>query len=128
MFLPILINDFYIDGNTENVITLTEGAWYDISVTVNVENRTTKYAIYDLAGELITEGEGKIAENCDPYAKGINVLLGRYNSIAAIDEVKVQVATEGDYANKPSIAMTGVDMKKRTYLIFFDSAREGYRR
>ena len=114
------INDFYIDGNTENVITLTEGAWYDISVTVNVENRTTKYAIYDLAGELITEGEGKIAENCDPYAKGINVLLGRYNSIAAIDEVKVQVATEGDYANKPSIAMTGVDMKKRTYLIFFE--------
>ena len=114
------INDFYIDGNTENVITLTEGAWYDISVTVNVENRTTKYSIYDLAGELITEGEGKIAENCDPFAKGINVLLGRYNSIAAIDEVKVQVATEGDYANKPSIAMTGVDMAKRTYLIFFE--------
>ena len=114
------ITDFYIDGDTENKITLEEGAWYDISVTVNVEARTTKYSIYTLAGDLVTEGEGTIAENCDPYAKGINVLLGRYNAIAAIDEVKVQVETEGDYANAPSVAMTGVDMEQRSYLIFFE--------
>ena len=114
------ITDFYIDGDTEKKITLEEGAWYDISVTVNVEARTTKYSIYTLAGDLVTEGEGTIAENCDPYAKGINVLLGRYNAIAAIDEVKVQVETEGDYANAPSVAMTGVDMEQRSYLIFFE--------
>ncbi|MBQ9230104.1 MAG: hypothetical protein IJ190_02875 [Prevotella sp.] len=114
------INDFYINGDTENVITLEEGAWYDITVTVNAEARTLTYSIYTLAGDLVKEGEDTIAENCDPYAKGINVLLGRYNAIADIDEVKVQVETEGDYANAPSIAMTGVDMAKRTYLIFFE--------
>ena len=113
-------NTFFIDGDTENRIELDQDKWYDISVTVNVEARTTKYSIYTLDGELIKEGEGTIAENCDPFAKGINVLLGRYYSIADIDEVKVQVETEGDFANAPSIAMTGVDMAKRTYLIFFE--------
>jgi hypothetical protein len=113
-------NVFFIDGDTENRVELDEDKWYDITLTVDVEARTTKYEIATLDGEVLKEGEGKIAANCDPYAKGINVLLGRYYSIADIDEVKVQVATEGDYANKPSIAMTGVDMKKRTYLIFFE--------
>ena len=114
------ILDFYIDGDTENIITLEEGAWYDITVTVNTEARTTKYSIYTLAGDLVKEGEGTIAENCDPFAKGINVLLGRYSSIADIDEVKVQVETEGDYANAPSVALTGVNMEERSYLIFFE--------
>ena len=113
-------NTFYIDGDTENRVELEEDKWYDITVTINTETRTTKYTIATLDGEILKEGEGTIAENCDPYAKGINVLLGRYYSIADIDEVKVQVATDGDYANAPSIAMTGVDMNKRSYLIFFE--------
>jgi hypothetical protein len=112
--------DFYIDGNTEDVITLTEDMWYDIIVTVNTETRTTKYSISELGGEVIKEGEGKIADNCDPFAKGINVLLGRYNSIADIDEVKVQTDVEGDYANAPTISLTEIDMAKRSFDIYFE--------
>ena len=113
-------NVFFIDGDTENRVELDEDKWYDITLTVDVEARTTKYEIATLDGEVLKEGEGKIAANCDPYAKGINVLLGRYYSIADIDEVKVQVETEGDYANVPSIALTGVNMSERSYLIFFE--------
>jgi len=112
--------DFYINGDTEDVITLEEGMWYDISVTVNVEERTTAYSIYTLEGDLVKEGTGTLAENADPYVKGINVLLGRYMSVADIDEVKVQVPVEGDYANTPSISLTAVDQAKRSYDIYFE--------
>lgn len=112
--------DFYIDGNTENVITLKEDMWYDISVTINTEARTTKYTIAELGGDIVKEGEGKIADNCDPFAKGINVLLGRYNSIADIDEVKVQTEVAGDFANTPTISLTEINMSKRSFDIYFE--------
>ena len=112
--------DFFINGDTENRITLEEGMWYDITVNVNAETRDIAYSIYTLTGELVKEGTGKIADVCRPYAKGINVLLGRYNSIAEIDEVKVQVPVEGDYANKPTISLTEVDQTKRSYDIYFE--------
>ncbi len=112
--------DFYINGNTEDVITLEQGQWYDITVTVNTEARTISYSIYTLDGTEVKTGEDTISEIADPYAKGINVLLGRYQSIADIDEVKVQVPVEGDYANKPSISLTAVDMAQRSFDIYFE--------
>ena len=112
--------DFYINGDTENRITLEEGMWYDISVTVNVETRELKYTIATLLGELVKEGTGKVADVCQPYAYGLNVLLGRYYSQANIDEVKVQVETEGDYANVPTISLTEINMKQRSYEIYFE--------
>lgn len=112
--------DFYVNGDTEDVVTLEEGMWYDISVTVNVEERTTAYSVYTLEGDLVTEGVYALPENANPFAKGINVLLGRYQSVADIDEVKVQVPTEGDYANTPTVSLTEVDMAKRSYDIYFE--------
>lgn len=112
--------DFFINGDTENVITLDEGMWYDITVTVNVETREIKYSIVSLTGDVVKEGTGKIADVCQPYAYGLNVLLGRYYSQADIDEVKVQVETEGDFANAPSISLSEINMAKRTYNIYFE--------
>ena len=112
--------DFFINGDQTNVITLEEGMWYDITVNVNAEARTLSYTIATLTGDVVKTGEDVIAANCDPYAKGINVLLGRYYSVADIDEVKVQVPTEGDYANAPSISLAEIDMRKRSYDIYFE--------
>ena len=112
--------DFFINGDQANVITLEEGMWYDITVTVNVETRDIKYSIVTLLGDLVKEGTDKLADNCDPYAYGLNVLLGRYYSQANIDEVKIQVETEGDYANAPSISLTEINMAKRIYNIYFE--------
>lgn len=112
--------DFFINGDQANVITLEEGMWYDITVTVNVETRDIKYSIVTLLGDLVKEGTGKIADVCQPYAYGLNVLLGRYYSQANIDEVKIQVETEGDYANAPSISLTEINMAKRIYNIYFE--------
>lgn len=114
------INDFYIDGDKENRITLIEGDWYDITVNVNVEARTTTWSIYTKDGKFVKQGNGTIPADCNPYATGINVLLGRYNSIAAIDDVKVLEPMPIDYANVPSVWLSGIDMAKRSYQIFFE--------
>ena len=114
------ILDYYFNGDTENKVTLEEGMWYDIAVTVDTEARTASYVMTTLTGDPVSEGTYNIPEVCGVWAKGINVLLGRYNAIAAIDEVKVQVETEGDYANKPTISLVEIDQKKRTYDIYFE--------
>ena len=101
-------------------MTLEEGMWYDIAVTVDTEARTASYVMTTLAGDPVAEGTYNIPEHCSVWAKGINVLLGRYNAIAAIDEVKVQVETEGDYANAPSISLVEIDQEKRTYDVYFE--------
>ena len=115
------ILDYYFNGDQENKVTLEEGMWYDIAVTVDTEARTASYVMTTLLGDAVAEGTYTIPEYCSVWAKGLNVLLGRYNAIAAIDEVKVQVETEGDYANAPSISLIEIDQEKRTYDIYFET-------
>lgn len=113
--------EFVVNRDTTNAtITLAEGMWYDIEVTINTETKALKWKISELEGAEVKSGEGKLADNCDPYVKGLNLLLGRQNSVADIDEVKVQAITEGDYANIPTISLVEVDQKKRTFDIYFE--------
>jgi len=113
--------EFVVNRDTTNAtITLAEGMWYDIEVTINTETKQTKWKISELEGAEVKSGESKLADNCDPFVKGLNVLMGRQNSIADIDEVKVQAITEGDYANTPTISLVEVDQKKRTFDIYFE--------
>ena len=114
-------SDFYINGDQNKVITLEEEGWYTITINVDTEARTAEYEIFSLIdNDVLATGVYNIPEYASCYAKGLNVLLGRYNSAAYIDDVKVQTETEGDYANTPTVALTGVDMAKRTYKIFFE--------
>ena len=115
--------DFYINGDTEKRVTLEQGGWYDITIEVDTEARTATYEIFSLNNnDVVPGGTGvyNIPENGSVFAKGLNVLLGRYNSEIQIDDVKVQLPVEGDYANEPTVALTGVDMAKRIYTIFFE--------
>ena len=113
--------DFYINGDQNNRVTLEQGGWYQITINVDVEARTTEYEIFSLnQNDVVATGNSTIPEYASVYAKGLNVLLGRYNSVAQIDDVKVQVPMEGDYANAPTVALTGVNMAERTYTIFFE--------
>lgn len=113
--------EFVVNRDTTNAtITLAEGMWYDIEVTINTETKALKWKISELEGAEVKSGESKLADNCDPFVKGLNVLMGRQNSVADIDEVKVQAITEGDYANTPTISLVEVDQKKRTFDIYFE--------
>lgn len=115
--------DFYINGDTEKKVTLAEGGWYEITINVDTEARTADYEIFSLNdNDVVPNGTGtyNIPGNGSVWAAGLNVLLGRYNSEAQLDDIKIQATTEGDYANKPTIALTGIDMAKRSYKIFFE--------
>lgn len=115
------IYDFYINGDQNKVITLAEDGWYTITINVDTEARTAEYEIFSLKeNDVLATGIYNIPEYASVYAKGLNVLLGRYNSAAYIDDVKVQAPTDGDYANAPTVALTGIDMNKRFYKIFFE--------
>ena len=113
--------DFKINNDENQVVTLEQGGWYQITINVDTEARTTDYEIFSLTqNDVIATGTSTIPEYASVYAKGLNVLLGRYNSVAQIDDVKVQQEMEGDYANTPTVALTGVENAKRTYTIFFE--------
>ena len=115
------IYDFYINGDQNKVITLEEEGWYTITINVDTEARTADYEIFSLKDQdVLDTGTYNIPEYASVYAKGINVLLGRYNSAAQIDDVKVQAPVDGDFANAPTVALTGIDMNKRSYKIFFE--------
>ena len=117
------IYDFYINGDRNQVVTLEEQGWYTITVNVDTEARTATYEIFSLMqNDVLATGTYNIPEYASVYVKGLNVLLGRYNSLAQIDDVKVQTTVEGDYANAPTVALTGVSMAKRSYLIFFEES------
>ena len=113
--------DFYFNGDTEKRVTLAQDGWYTITITVDTEARTADYEVYDLKeADVIATGTNTIPEYASVYASGLNVLLGRYDSMAKIDDVKIQKEMEGDFANAPTVALTGVDMSKRVYTIFFE--------
>ena len=115
--------DFYINGDQNNKVTLAENGWYEIAITVNTVTRNSSYEVYDMVADaVIAKGDYAIPANASVWAKGLNVLLGRYNSIAQLDDIKVQAHTDTDIANDPTIALTGVDQKKRTYKIFFEDS------
>ena len=115
--------DFYINGDQNNKVTLAENGWYEIAITVNTVTRNSSYEVYDMVADaVIAKGDYAIPANASVWAKGLNVLLGRYNSIAQLDDIKVQAQTDTDIANDPTIALTGVDQKKRTYKIFFEDS------
>ncbi len=117
--------DFMINGDPNQTFTAAENAWYNIHVYVDVTARTVTYQINDESdSEVILEGVVDIAENASPYISALNVLCGRYSSKVSIDDVKVQMEIEGDYANQPTIALTGVNMAERTYKIFFETSND----
>lgn len=117
--------DFMINGDPNQTFTAAENAWYNIHVYVDVTARTVTYQINDESdSEVILEGVVDIAENASPYISALNVLCGRYSSKVSIDDVKVQMEIEGDYANQPTIALTGVNMVERTYKIFFETSND----
>lgn len=117
--------DFYVNNNTEDVFVPTVGTWYNFVVSVDIEARTAAYQIIDpLTGAVEKEGVYNVPEEWSMLAAGINILASRYYSIHQLDDIIIRSIVEGDYANDPSVAMTGVNMNERTYSIAFDPSND----
>ena len=113
--------DFYVNNNTEDTFVPEIGYWYNFVISVDTEARTATYQILNsLTSAVEKEGVFNVPEEWPMLAAGMNILASRYYSIHQVDEIVIKSEIDGDFANDPSVALTGIDLKKRSYQIVFD--------
>lgn len=114
-------NLFFVNNDATKTFSVEAGSWFKVILDVDVNNRKISWRIVDqLTGENeFASGIREFAEGTDMLASGINIYCARYNGTIQLDNLKVQVITSYDIANKPSVALTGVFNTERTYSIEF---------
>jgi len=94
------------------------GTWYSVTLTVNTASREVAYEIFDYdQSTAVATGVKTMADDAQMYATGLYLMAARYKSIYTIDNLKVYL--DIDFANKPVVALTGLNMSERTYTISF---------
>jgi hypothetical protein len=108
---------WFVNGDSTDVVAPTAGTWYNLTLTVNVATREVSYVLKDLDGTFKKTGSKTMAEDASVFASGLFLLGARYWSVTNVDNINVSIP--GDFANKPVIALTGINMAERTYTISF---------
>lgn len=115
--------NYAVNGDSTNVLIIPFNGFYTITLNVDVAARTVEWSVDDEFGTPIGSGTHSVPEFMENMrATGLNVLGGKVGSINIIDNIVIQVATEADYANKPTVALTGVNGTARTYAVSFEPA------
>lgn len=103
-----------MNGDESNIVNLTQGSWYLVSLNVDVNARTIEYNVSDLMGTTVTSGTRTIpATECDGteismYAEGLNVMVARYQARYYFDNISLTCESAQDVANDPVVALTGL--------------------
>lgn len=105
---------YFVNGDESNIVNLTQGSWYLVSLNVDVNARTIEYNVSDLMGTTVTSGTRTIpATECDGteismYAEGLNVMVARYQARYYFDNISLTCESAQDVANDPVVALTGL--------------------
>lgn len=114
---------FYINGNTDDRWSPTEGTWYTFYLHINKDTRTVSYYAMDAAGSVaIPDGEYVLPETVtDMDASTLWYAHARYQNVVWFDNITVyKDLGEGvDWANAPVVALTGLFNEERTFTIQF---------
>lgn len=110
---------YFINGDEADTWTPDLGAWYTINIHVNKATRQVDYSISPLMESPIKQGSYTAPEGTIMDAAGIYLNGARYQSITQFDNVSVSYEAQGDFANDPVVALTGVMNQERTYTISF---------
>ncbi len=116
--------NFYVNDESTNTFILTPGTWLNISLDVNIVDRTVEYSVEDITGKSLASGVRTVPEEMSMYATGVNQYNARYYSITQMDNIAVQVFSDEDVANPPTVALTGVNGVERTYMMSFLSEEQ----
>ena len=108
---------WFVNGDSTDVIAPVAGTWYTLVLNVNVATKEVSYTLDDLDGTFHKAGSKALAADANVFASGLFLMGARYQAVTNIDNVTVSVP--GEYANKPVIALTGLNMAERTYTISF---------
>jgi hypothetical protein len=108
------VND--LTNATATTVTLSNSKWYHYKLTVT--NTGIDYAITDGTTSLI---EGTLAKENEtlPKISGFWTLLGRGYGSVQFDNMSIYEYTSGAVANAPTIILSGVNGKERSYTITY---------
>lgn len=125
---------WFINGDSTNVITMPQNTWYTITCDVTVADRTVEWGIYEYGNDMPALSGTRTIPTTDfdgteisMYAEGLWVMVARYATKFQFDNVIVTCESEQDVANDPSVALTGLgvdadgnlNLNLRTYTITF---------
>ena len=112
-----------VNGDSVNFVKLAFDGWYTVTLDVDVTARTVAWGISDEFGTPIGTGIYNVpAEVENLHAAGMNLLGGRTGSVNKLDNILIQVATAEDFANKPTVALTGVNGVNRSYTVSIEES------
>ena len=112
-----LPGQWFLMGDVDDKVNLTQGTWYTLVLNVNVNTREVAWTLDDLDNTFHKAGSKTMAEDANMYISGLYLMNARYQSVTNVDNIKVTIP--GDYANTPVIALTGLKDSERTYTISF---------
>ena len=112
-----LPGQWFLMGDVDDKVNLTQGTWYTLVLNVNVNTREVAWTLDDLDNTFHKAGSKTMAEDANMYISGLYLMNARYQSVINVDNIKVTIP--GDYANTPVIALTGLKDSERTYTISF---------
>lgn len=111
---------YFMNNDSTDTFTPEVGTWYTITVSVNKTTRVAEYSIANMATlAVVKSGSHTVAAEGSVDASGIYAMEARYQSIFDFDNVTVSVPVDGDFANDPVVALTGIMNEERTYTISF---------
>ncbi|MCR5180683.1 MAG: hypothetical protein K6C30_05655, partial [Bacteroidaceae bacterium] len=117
------IYEFKVNQNAEDLINLAAATWYKVELIVDGSN--VNYTLSDLyGGTPITSGTYTVPEGTDARARGIHLMSARYQSVTYFDEVLITAEVEGDFANAPTVTLTGLKQAERYYSVRFTGEAE----
>ena len=108
---------WFINGDESQVFVPEAGIWYTVVLNVNTTSREVTYTIDDLDGNYHKTGTKQLAEDASVYASGLFLMDARYQSVTNVDNILVTIP--GEFANDPTIALTGLNLAERYYAISF---------
>ena len=112
-----LPGQWFLMGDVDDKVNLTQGTWYTLVLNVNVNTREVAWTLDDLDNTFHKAGSKTMAEDANMYISGLYLMNARYQSVINVDNIKVTIP--GDFANTPVIALTGLKDSERTYTISF---------
>ncbi len=128
---PFLLN-FTIPGSsttatfnetTDETFTFTEKTWYHFKVDVDATTRVVSYAATKYGDtDAAFSGTYTMLEGESTNCKGFYERNNRYNyspGAICIDNVSIYTMVSGEVAQNPTITLSGVNGKERSYTISF---------
>ena len=88
-------NTFVINGDADNTVELSSGAWYHIVLDVDGQTGNVAYAIKTRAtGRTVVSGTYALPSGTSYKTAGLYYLNGRYNGTGKFDNIAITKATD----------------------------------